>query len=195
MFSRTIIMSMSPCMRSASGERTPGISRAGRRFTYWSNSRRIGTSDPHSEMWSGTVSGQPTAPKKIASWLPICCFQSSGIIRPCLTQSSAQATSNWSVLTWKPCRPANASSTCRPSGTTSWESLHRSAAVPPIGLGQDGQRYDKPQHEPHSSVPCLPVNSRSASRRRLLTRSCEKFWAGSGRGTACSIPKGRRLRH
>ena len=32
-FSRTIIMSMSPGTSPASGERTPGISRAGRRFT------------------------------------------------------------------------------------------------------------------------------------------------------------------
>ena len=51
-----------PC-RSTSGERMPGISRAGRRFTYWSNSRRNFSSEPHSETWSGTVSGQPTAPK------------------------------------------------------------------------------------------------------------------------------------
>ena len=32
-FSRTIIMSMSPGFRPASGERTPGIRRAGRRLT------------------------------------------------------------------------------------------------------------------------------------------------------------------
>ena len=48
--------------------RTPGISRTGRRLTYWSNSRRNWSSEPHSETWSGTVAGQPTAPKKIASW-------------------------------------------------------------------------------------------------------------------------------
>ncbi len=62
----------------------PGMSRHGRRFTYWSNSRRNLISMPHSETWSGTVAGQPTAPKKIASWPPIWSFQSSGIIVPCL---------------------------------------------------------------------------------------------------------------
>ena len=65
-------MSMSPGLRL--GERasgTPGIRRAGRRLTYWSNSRRNLISEPHSETWSGTVAGQPTAPKKIASWPPI----------------------------------------------------------------------------------------------------------------------------
>ena len=71
-FSRTIHMSMSPGFkaspsRSTSGERMPGISRAGRRLTYWSNSRLNLSSEPHSEMWSGTVAGQPTAPKRIAS--------------------------------------------------------------------------------------------------------------------------------
>jgi hypothetical protein len=81
-FSRTIIMSMSPGPRPASGERTPGMSLAGRRLTYWSNSRRNWISEPQSETWSGTVSVQPTAPKKIASWPPICSFQSTGIIRP-----------------------------------------------------------------------------------------------------------------
>ena len=39
-FSRTTKKSMSPGLRPASGERTPGIRRTGRRFTYWSNSRR-----------------------------------------------------------------------------------------------------------------------------------------------------------
>ena len=55
------------CGRRA-GTATPGISRTGRRFTYWSNSRRNWISEPQSEMWSGTFAGQPTAPKKIASW-------------------------------------------------------------------------------------------------------------------------------
>ena len=32
-------------------------------------------SNPHSEMWSETFSGQPTAPKKIASWPQIWLFQ------------------------------------------------------------------------------------------------------------------------
>ena len=39
-FSRTTQKSMSPGLRSASGDGTPGISRTGRRLTYWSNSRR-----------------------------------------------------------------------------------------------------------------------------------------------------------
>ena len=73
---------MSPGLRPASGLGTPGISRTGRRLTYWSNSRRNCSSDPHSEMWSGTVAGQPTAPKKIASCEPISSFQLSGIILP-----------------------------------------------------------------------------------------------------------------
>ena len=81
-FSRTIIMSMSPGSRPASGERTPGISRAGRRLTKRSNSRRNLISEPQSETWSGIFAGQPTAPKKIASWPPICSFQSSGIMLP-----------------------------------------------------------------------------------------------------------------
>ena len=61
-FSRTTQKSMSPGLRLASGAWTPGIRRTGRRLTYWSNSRRNSSSDPHSETWSGTVAGQPTAP-------------------------------------------------------------------------------------------------------------------------------------
>ena len=62
-FSRTTQKSMSPGLRLASGQGTPGISRTGRRLMYWSNSRRNRISEPHSEMWSGTRSGMPTAPK------------------------------------------------------------------------------------------------------------------------------------
>ena len=83
-FSRTTQKSMSPGLRLASGDGTPGISRTGRRLTYWSNSRRNRISEPHSEMWSGIFAGQPTAPKKIASCSPIFSFQSSGIMRSCL---------------------------------------------------------------------------------------------------------------
>ena len=82
-FSRTTKKSISPGFLPASGDFTPGIRRTGRRFTYWSNSRRNWISEPHSEMWSGRIDGMPTAPKKIASWLPIWVFQSSGIILPC----------------------------------------------------------------------------------------------------------------
>ena len=56
----------SRCRRAcgpASGHGTPSNSRTGRRLTYWSNSRRNFSSEPHSETWSGTVAGQPTAPK------------------------------------------------------------------------------------------------------------------------------------
>ena len=86
-FSRTISMSMSPGFsgwpwRSTSGERMPGMSRAGRRFTYWSNSRRNFSSEPHSDTWSGRIAGQPMAPKKMASWPPMRSFQSAGIISP-----------------------------------------------------------------------------------------------------------------
>ena len=71
-FSRTISMSISPGAsgrpsRLTSGEHTRGISRAGRRLTYWSNSRRNLSSEPHNDTWSGIFCGQPTAPKKIAS--------------------------------------------------------------------------------------------------------------------------------
>ena len=59
------------CGRRAA-QATPGISRTGRRFTYWSNSRRNWSSEPQSETWSGIFAGQPTAPKKIASCAPIC---------------------------------------------------------------------------------------------------------------------------
>ena len=62
-FSRTTQKSISPGLRSASGHFTPGISRTGRRLAYWSNSRRNRISEPHREMWSGTRSGMPTAPK------------------------------------------------------------------------------------------------------------------------------------
>ena len=46
---------MSPTLRPASGQGTPGISRAGCRFTYWSKSRRNLSSEPYGESWSGTV--------------------------------------------------------------------------------------------------------------------------------------------
>ena len=90
-FSRTISMSMSPGFsgwpcRSTSGERMPGMSRAGRRLTYWSKSRRNFSSEPHSDTWSGTVAGQPMAPKKMASWPPMRSFQSAGIISPCFAK-------------------------------------------------------------------------------------------------------------
>ena len=45
---------------------TPGRTRAGRTFAYWSKPWQIGRRRPQSETWSGT-SGAPTAPKKIAS--------------------------------------------------------------------------------------------------------------------------------
>lgn len=64
-FSRTMTKSIAPGL--ASGEVTPGINRTGRRLTYWSNWRRNCTSEPQSETWSGTFSGHPTAPKKMAS--------------------------------------------------------------------------------------------------------------------------------
>ena len=62
-FSRTTKKSMSPGLRPASGQGTPSNSRTGRRLMYWSNSRRNFSSEPHSDTWSGTVAGQPTAPK------------------------------------------------------------------------------------------------------------------------------------
>lgn len=49
-FSRTIMKSMSPARRPASGDGTPSNRRAGRRLMYWSNSRRNFSSEPHSEM-------------------------------------------------------------------------------------------------------------------------------------------------
>jgi hypothetical protein len=48
-FSRTTQKSISPGFRLASGDGTPGISRTGRRLTYWSNSRRNLISEPHKE--------------------------------------------------------------------------------------------------------------------------------------------------
>src|SRR6201999_1310261 len=48
-FSRTTQKSISPGLRVASGDGTPGISRTGRKLTYWSNSRRNLISEPHSE--------------------------------------------------------------------------------------------------------------------------------------------------
>src|SRR5438270_490554 len=49
-FSRTTQKSMSPGLRLASGDGTPGINRTGRRLTYWSNSLRNLISEPHKEM-------------------------------------------------------------------------------------------------------------------------------------------------
>ena len=83
-FSRTTKKSTSPGTRPASGLVTPGISFAGRRLTYWSKWRRNCSRLPHSETWSGTTSGQPTAPKKMASNELRVSNQSSGSIAPCL---------------------------------------------------------------------------------------------------------------
>lgn len=74
---------MSPGLRPARGHGTPGIRRTGRKFTYCEKSRRKRSSEPHSEIWSGTVAGQPTAPKKIASNCINWSNQSGGIISPC----------------------------------------------------------------------------------------------------------------
>ena len=123
-FSRTISMSISPAFsgcpsRPTSGERTPGISLAGRRFTYWSNSRRKRSNDPHSETWSGIFCGQPTAPKKIASLRCSCSFQSSGSILPWRSKNSQLAKPCCSISRPMPKRLAAASSTRSPSGITS----------------------------------------------------------------------------
>ncbi len=48
-FSRTTTKSMSPGLRLASGDGMPGISRHGRRLTYWSKWRRHWISEPQSE--------------------------------------------------------------------------------------------------------------------------------------------------
>ncbi len=53
-FSRTMYMSISPGWRALPSRRTtgammPGMSRAGRRLMYWSNSRRNSSSEPHSD--------------------------------------------------------------------------------------------------------------------------------------------------
>ena len=48
-FSRTTTKSMSPGLRLASGDGMPGISRHGRRLTYWSKRRRNWISEPHSD--------------------------------------------------------------------------------------------------------------------------------------------------
>ncbi len=82
LFSRTTQKSMSPGLRLARGDGTPGMRRTGRRFTYWWKPRRIGIRSPHSDTWSGTP-GKPTAPRKMESWLRICSSPSLGIISPC----------------------------------------------------------------------------------------------------------------
>src|SRR5699024_7027515 len=101
-FSRTTQKSTSPGSRPASGLGTPLSSLTGRRFTYWSNTRRNWRSDPHRLTWSGTTSGQPTAPKKIASTLSSLLAQSSGIITPCAFQYSALAQSSSTRSSSKP---------------------------------------------------------------------------------------------
>ena len=50
LFSRTMMKSMSPAFRPLSGLVIPSSNRAGRRFTYCLNPRRIGISKPHREM-------------------------------------------------------------------------------------------------------------------------------------------------
>ena len=82
-FSRTTRKSISPGFRPARGQGTPSNRRTGRRLMYWSNSRRNLSRLPHSEMWSGTVAGQPTAPNRMACCGSSCAFQSGGIISPC----------------------------------------------------------------------------------------------------------------
>ena len=84
LFSRTTMKSISPGLRSASGERMPGIRRTGRMLAYCSNARRILMSRPQSETWSGTMAGQPTAPRKMAAWPRIWSSPSSGIMRAVL---------------------------------------------------------------------------------------------------------------
>ena len=49
LFSRTTTKSISSGPRSASGDRTPGSRRTGRRLMYCPNARRIGISSPQSE--------------------------------------------------------------------------------------------------------------------------------------------------
>jgi hypothetical protein len=48
------------------GEETPGKTLDGRTFAYWSNPWQMGSRRPQREIWSGT-SGEPSAPKKMAS--------------------------------------------------------------------------------------------------------------------------------
>src|SRR4051794_28177013 len=67
--SRMQSMSIEP--GSASGLVTPSYSFAGRRFTWWSSSKRSRSSSPRSRMPGGTP-GSPTAPSRIAS-----CWRSS----------------------------------------------------------------------------------------------------------------------
>src|SRR5665213_1978537 len=59
-FSRTTQKSISPGLRLASGLGTPGISRTGRRLTYWSNSRRNLISDPHFDLKDTTTTDNYT---------------------------------------------------------------------------------------------------------------------------------------
>ena len=72
---------MSSAVRPRSGDSTPFKSRTGRRLTYCSNRRRMGIRRPQSETWSGTP-GNPTAPRKMASWPLIAASPSSGIMAP-----------------------------------------------------------------------------------------------------------------
>ncbi len=118
-FSRTMNMSMSPGLRPASGHGTPSNRRAGRRLMYWSKSRRNLISEPHSDTWSGTVAGQPTAPKNSASLPSSRCRQSSGIIWPVFAYQSQLAHSMCWYCSCSLKRLAAASSTRTPSGITS----------------------------------------------------------------------------
>ena len=65
--SRTTTMSISPGLTPASGLVVPGQSRDGRRFTYWSKSKRSLSSRPRSSTPGGTL-GSPIAPSRMASW-------------------------------------------------------------------------------------------------------------------------------
>ena len=93
----------------------------------------------HSETWSGTVAGQPTAPKKMASMPDSCAFQSSGIICRARRNSRSWPIQRCAAAKSRPKRLAAAMVARRPSGMTLPMPSPASTAIL-VGLGHGSLR-------------------------------------------------------
>ncbi len=109
--SRTTTMSIDGL--PPSGVFTPGNSRTGRRFTWWSSSKRSRSSRPRSSTPGGTL-GSPTAPSRIASCPRSSLITESGISSPVRCQRAAPR--SYVVVSTS---DTTSRRTLRPSATTS----------------------------------------------------------------------------
>src|SRR4051812_38422391 len=117
----------------ASGDATPGYSRAGRRLTWWSNANRSRSSRPRSSTPLGT-DGSPTAPSRIASWPRSSWSTPPGSVSPVACQRRAPR--SYSVVSsLTPAAPVTASRTRTPSATTSGPMPPRGPSAGRSGLG------------------------------------------------------------